>query len=127
MKKFYFFILAASGVWWYASHRFNFSDTLVYAHKNLKASWAPATEYYVGVVYYQRADYQNSEDAFNMLLTDFPAGEYEARGLLRLSEAAEENRDFQTAKDAVARYLEEYPDGPEKAMAEKRREYLLNR
>ena len=127
MKKFYFFILAVSGTWWYASHRFNFSDTLVYAHKNLKASWAPATEYYVGVVYYQRADYQKAEDAYTMLLTDFPTGEYEARGLVRLSEAAEENRDWQTSKDTVARYLEEYPDGPDKPIMERRKELLYNK
>ena len=127
MRKFYFFILAASGVWWYASHRFNFSDAMSYAQKHPNASWAPAVEYSVGLVYYQRSDYQKAEDAFTQLLTDFPTGQYEARGLLRLSEAAEENRDYTTAKETVARYLEEFPDGPDRRTAERRKELLYNK
>jgi outer membrane protein assembly factor BamD (BamD/ComL family) len=127
MKKAYFLIVLASGVWWYASRRFNFSDTMVYAQKHQNASWAPAVEYSVGLVYYQRADYQKAEDSFNQLLTDFPTGQYEARGLLRLSEAAEENRDFSAARDAVTRYIEEYPDAPDRQMAERRKEMLYNK
>jgi outer membrane protein assembly factor BamD (BamD/ComL family) len=127
MKKFYLFVLVVSGVWWYASRRFNFSDAVAYAQKRPNASWAPRVEYSVGVVYYQRADYQKAEDAFNQLLTDFPDSPYEGRALLRLSESAEENRDFSMAKDAVDRYLEKFPEGPDRPMAEKRREYLLNK
>ena len=127
MKKFYLFLLVAFGVWWYATHRFNFADTMVYAKNHPKAWWAPAAEYYVGLVYYQRDDFQQSEDAFNQLLTDFPGSAYEGRGLLRLSEAAEGNRDFQTAKDSVAKYIEEYPDGADRGLAERRKEYLLNK
>ena len=127
MKKAYFFVLLASGVWWYASRRFNFSDTMVYAQKHPGASWAPQVEYSVGLVYYQRADYQKAEDAFNQLLTDYPTGQYEARALLRLSEAAEENRDYPTAKEAVARYIEEFPDAPDRQMADRRKEMLYNK
>ena len=127
MKKFYFLILAASGVWWYASHRFNFSDAMGCAQKHPEASWAPAVEYSIGLVYYQRADYPKAQEAFAQLLTDFPTGQYEARALLRLSEAAEENRDYSTAKESVSRYLEDFPDGPDRALAEKRKESFYNR
>jgi outer membrane protein assembly factor BamD (BamD/ComL family) len=127
MKKIYFIILAVSGIWWYASQRFNFSDVMVYTRKHLNASWAPAAEYYVGLVYYQRADYGKAQETFTQLLTDFPTGPYEARGLMRLSEAAEENRDWPTSKDAVDRYLEEFPDGPDKQTIERRKELLYNK
>jgi TolA-binding protein len=127
MKKFYFFVVIASGVWWYASDRFNFSEALGYAQKHPAAAWAPAVEYSIGMVYYQRDDYQRAEDTFNQLLTDFPTGQYEARALLRLSESAEENRDYPTAKDAVARYLEEFPDGPDRQLAQTRKESLYNK
>ena len=56
MKKFYFFIVVASGVWWYASRRFNFADAMSCAQKHPVASWAPAVEYSIGMVYYQRED-----------------------------------------------------------------------
>jgi outer membrane protein assembly factor BamD (BamD/ComL family) len=127
MKKFYFLVMVVGGVWWYASHRFNFADTMVYAQKHSSASWAPALEYSVGMVYYEREDYPKAEEAFNQLLTDFATGEYQARGLLRLSEAAEDNRDYQMARDAANRYIEEYPDGPDRAIAERRKEHLYNK
>ena len=127
MKKLYLFILAAGGVWWYASHRFNFSDALTYAQTHAGASWAPAVEYSVGMVYYQRADFHKAQETFTQLLTDFPTGQYEGRALLRLSEAAEENRDYPAAKETLARYLEEFPDGPDRTMAERRKELLYNK
>lgn len=127
MKKFYFFVLIAGGVWWYASQRFNLSDAMSFAHKHSGASWAPAAEYSIGMVYYQSADYQKAQEAFTQLLTDFPTGQYEGRALLRLSEAAEENLDYATAKETVARYLEEFPDGPDRKIAERRKELLYNR
>lgn len=127
MKKLYFFVLIASGVWWYASHRFNFSDALAYAHNHPKAAWAPKVEYSVAMVYFQRADYEKAQETFNLLLTDFPNSEYEGRALLRLSEAAEENRDWQASKEAVAKYLEEFPDAPDRVMVERRKELLYNK
>ena len=127
MKKLYLFVLAASGVWWYASHRFNFADALRYAQKNPSASWAPAVEYSVGLVYYQRADYPKAQETFTQLLTDFPTGPYEARALLRLSEAAQENRDFPTAKESLDRYLEEFPNGPDRQLAESRKISFYNK
>lgn len=127
MKKFYAFVLIVGGIWWYATHRFNFSDAMTYAQKHPAASWAPAVEYSVGLVYYQRADYQKAQDAFTQLLTDFPTGQYEARGLMRLSEAAEQNRDFTTAKESVERYLQEFPDGPDAQTAERRKELFYNK
>jgi outer membrane protein assembly factor BamD (BamD/ComL family) len=127
LKKFYLFVLIAGGVWWYATHRFDFADALKYAQRHPAASWAPAVEYSVGMVYYQRSDYQKAQDAFTQLLTDFPTGQYEARGLLRLSEAAEGNRDYATSKDAVSRYLEDFPDGPDREIAERRKELLYNK
>ena len=127
MKKFYLFVVVAAVVWWYATTRFNFEDAFKYAHNHPAASWAPAVEYSVGMVYYQRSDYPKAQETFTQLLTDFPTGQYEATALLRLSETAEENRDYATAKDAVARYLEEFPDGPDRQIAEKRKELLYNK
>ena len=127
MKKLIFLALVVGGVWWYATHKFNFADTMTYAQKHPQASWAPAVEYSVGLVYYQRADYPKAQEAFTQLLTDFPTGQYAARGMLRLSEVAEENRDYATEKEVLDRFLQEYPDHPDKNLAIKRREFLYNK
>ena len=127
MKKLYLFVAVVGGVWWYASHHFNFSDTLEFVKKHPGASWAPATEYAVGMVYYQRLDYAKAQEVFTQLLTDYPTGQYEARGLLRLSETAEENRDYATAKQTLDQFLTDFPDHPDRNIAQKRRELLYNR
>lgn len=127
MKKLIFFALVVGGFWWYATHKFNFADTMAYAQKHPSSSWAPAVEYSIGMVYYQRDDFPKAQETFTQLLTDFPTGQYAARGMLRLSEAAEENRDYATEKEILDRFLEEYPDHPDKNIAIKRRELLYNK
>ena len=127
MKKIYFLIVIASGVWWYASRRFNFDDAVEYAKKNHGASWAPAVEYSVGMVYYQRADYHKAQDIFTQLLTEYPTGQYEARSLLRLSEVAEQNLDYPTSRQSLDQFLADFPGDPNRYLAEKRKELLYNK
>lgn len=127
MRKLLFLVLLVGGVWWYATHRFNFSDAMDYAKKHPQSSLSPRIEYSVGMVYYQRADYPKAQEAFAQLLTDFPTGQYAARALLRLSEVAEENRDYATEKDVLDRFLSDFPDHPDRMIAQKRRELLYNK
>jgi outer membrane protein assembly factor BamD (BamD/ComL family) len=127
MKKFYFLIVLVTGVWWYATHRFNFGDTMEYAKKNHGASWAPTVEYSVAMVYYQRSDYRKAQESFTQLLTEYPTGQYEARSLMRLSESAEANLDFETAKTSIDQFLTDFPNDPDHYIAEKRKELLFNK
>ena len=120
MKKLMVVFAILYGTYWYASNRFNFSDTLVYARKNPQASWAPAADYYVGLVYYQRAEYAKSQEAFTQLLTDYSTGPYTSRGLMRLAVVAEENRDFETSRQSLQRFIEEFPDDKDKRIAEQK-------
>lgn len=124
MKKLIFIVAVLYGTYWYASTRFNFADTLVYAKKNRQASWAPAADYYIGLVYYQRAEYPKAQEAFTQLLTDFSTGPYTAKGLIRLASAAEENRDYEVARQSLQRFIEEFPDHKDKGVAEKRLELI---
>lgn len=124
MKKLIFVVAVLYGTYWYASRHYNFADTLVYAKKNPQAKWAPAADYYVGLVYYQRAEYVKAQEAFTQLLTDFSTGPYTAKGLMRLAAAAEENRDYAVARQSLERFLEEFPDHKDKKVAERRLEYI---
>ncbi len=124
MKKFLILFAVVYGTYWYASRKYNFADTLVYAKKNPQASWAPATDYYVGLVYYGRGEYSKSQEAFTQLLTDYSTGPYTARGLRRLASAAEENRDYETARVSLQRFIEEFPDDKDKSAAEQKLEMI---
>lgn len=127
MKKLVILAAVGWGLWYYASHKFNFADTLTYAKKNADKPWASAVTYSVGMVYYQRTDYPKAQEVFTTLLTDYPTGQYTARALLRLSEVAEENRDYAVEKETLDRFLAEYPDHPDRMIATKRRELLYNK
>lgn len=122
MKKLIAVFAVLYGTHWYASRHFNFADTLVYAKKNPQASWAPAADYYVGLVYYQRAEYAKSQEAFTQLLADYTTGPYTAKGLLRLAAAAEENRDYGVVRQSLERFIEEFPDHKDRRIAEQRLE-----
>lgn len=124
MKKLIAVAAVLYGTYWYASNRFNFSDTLVYAKKNPQASWAPAVDYYVGLVYYQRAEYPKAQEAFTQLVTDYSTSPYTPKGLLRLSATAEENRDWPVAKQSLERFLEEFPDHKDRKVVEQRLEII---
>lgn len=112
------------GVYWYASNKFSFENTLAYARKNPQASWSAAAEYYVGMVYYQRADYPKAQETFEQMLVVHSTGPYSARALLRLASAAEENRNYQVARDSLQRFLDEFPNEKNRSVAEQKLEVI---
>ena len=122
--KFILVVLALAGGYYYVSRHFEFNDTLVYAKKHPESRYAPAIDYYVGTIYYQRENYGKAQEAFTQLLTDFPTTQYAPTALERLSDAAEYNGDWQTAKDSLQRYVEEYPNGKDMQVVQKRLELL---
>lgn len=127
MRGFFITIGVLCVLCWYARSQFNFHDLLVYAKKHPESQFASRIDYDVGLVYYQRGDFPAAQEAFSQLLTDYPTGQFTENGLLRLSEVAVENRDWQVAKDILDRYLQEYPDSANRPLAVKRRELLYNK
>lgn len=127
MKVFLALILLAWGGVWYARGRVHLQDAADYARKHHDAAWAPGVEYSVAMIYYQRANYPRAQQTFIEFLTDYPTGQYTAHALLRLSEAAESNRDYPAAREALDRFLQDFPDHPDRMLAQKRRELLYNR
>lgn len=127
MKKLVVLAALAYGAYWYASRHYRFDQTLAYAKKNTGKSWAPAAEYYTGLVYLHRAEFPKAQEAFTQLLTDHATSQYAPKALLRQSEAAMENRDWETAKLAADQFLRDYPDHPGARLMEKRKETLYNK
>lgn len=124
MKKYLLAVALLYGVCHYGAKYLKFDDTLKYAKQNKASDWAQPTDYYVGVIYYQRSEYPKAQEAFTQLLTDFPTGQYAARGLIMLSDAAQYNRDYETAKASLVRYIEEFPEGQDIVIAKKNLELI---
>jgi outer membrane protein assembly factor BamD (BamD/ComL family) len=112
------------GAWWYVSKHYEFHDTLEYAKKHPESTWAEPADYYVGLVYYQRADYPKAQEAFAQLLTQYPTGSYESNGLFYLEDAAESNRDWEAANTAAKQYVDDFPNGKYIEVMRKRIELL---
>lgn len=115
------------GGYWYASRHYDFQTALEYAKKNPSPKLAPAIDYYVGLAYYQRAEFHKSQAAFTQLLTDYPTGQYTDKALLRISEVAMKNRDYDTVRSSLTRFKEEFPQHPQRNIAEKRLELIYNK
>lgn len=90
----------------YVSRHYKLEDTLAWAKKNPGSPHAPKINYYVGMIYYGRADYPGAQTAFMQLLQDHATSQYVGKALVRLEDAAEGNHDFDAARMAVDRYLE---------------------
>jgi hypothetical protein len=111
MKTYVFIVLAIWGTYYYTTRYVEFGDTLALVKKNAYSAWALAVDYYVGLAYHQRADYPKCQVAFTQLLTDFPTSYYVPNSLFRQEDCAEYNADWETAKIAAARYIDENPNG----------------
>lgn len=127
MKPLLIVVALFYGGYWYASRHYDFQTALAYAKKNPSPKLAPAIDYYVGLAYYQRAEFEKSQAAFTQLLTDYPTGQYTDKALLRMSEVAMENKDYDTVRDSLKRFLEEFPQHPQRQIATKRLELIYNR
>jgi len=124
MIKYVLIVLALAGGCHYVSRHFKFDDSLEFVKRHKDASWAPRANYTIALIYHHRENYPKSQAAFTQLLTDYPTWQFMPKSLVYLYEAAEYNQDWETAKSALSRYIEEYPDGPDIALVRKRLELL---
>lgn len=120
MKTFLFILLALYGAYFYVSKKYEFKDTLDYAKAHPENPRSPAIEYYVGFVYYQRSDYKNAQDAFGALLEQHPTDYYVEKALMMYDDSAEYNFDWDTAKMALQKYIDDYPNGKKIDLAKQR-------
>jgi len=127
MNTYIMVVALICGSYYYVSRHVHFHDSLAYAKKNPDPVWAPKIDYYVGMIYYRRSEYPLAQEAFTQLLTDYPTCQYAASALITLAGAAQENRDFKVARDALVRYVEEFPDGKDITVARKQLEIIKYR
>ncbi|MDE2038933.1 MAG: outer membrane protein assembly factor BamD [Elusimicrobia bacterium] len=112
------------GAYYYGSRRYALHDALTYAQKNPQSKLSAPVEYYFGVIYYQRSDYRKAQKAFTSLLEQHPTDYYVEKALMPLEDCAENDMDWDAAKAASRRYLDDYPSGPYAELARRRLDML---
>jgi outer membrane protein assembly factor BamD (BamD/ComL family) len=127
LKRFIVVGLVVAGLWWYGSSRVSTETVLDWAHRNPARPSAAAVYYFIGWVYYAQSDYPKAQATLGAFVADFPPGPNTERALLRLADAADQNRDYAASRDALDRFLKDYPDSPEHSLAEQRRGALNGR
>ena len=125
--KYIFLILALGGGVYYFYHHWTLEDSLAFIQKHKTASWAPRAQYTAAFICHQREDYHKSQALFSQLLEDYPASPFVPQSLIYLDEAAQANGDWEAAKTALNRYIENYPDRPDIEWARRRLELLKYR
>jgi TolA-binding protein len=122
--RYILFVLALAGGYYYVSRHASLDSSLQYVEQHKGASWAPRANYTIGFLYHEREEYGKAEAAFSQLLTDYPTGQFTIQGLFYLEDSAEYLHDWDTAKTALDRYIEDYPDGHDIGLMRQRRDLL---
>lgn len=112
---------------YFLTTKYTVKDVLKYAHDHPEKSSGPALTYYVGLGLYTRSDYPPAADAFKQLLSDYTTTQYTHEGLWKLGDTYMNMRDWENARNTYQYYLERYPDGSHKVMAQRRYEEIRNR
>ena len=86
MNKFLVFILAASGAGYYLYHNLTPTNILAYAQEN-PGELAPRLAYYAGMIRYQRREFSGAVDAFQVVVSTYPASRWGAESQYRLAAA----------------------------------------
>ncbi len=124
MRRLFFGLIIACAAYSYWGQNYHMHDLLVYAQKHPKAGWSAAAEYYIGFIYYQRSEFAQASEAFSALVKDHPKDSHVPRALFLLADSAESRRDWDQAKDNLARYIEDFPEGKDIEMAKRRLDML---
>lgn len=128
MMRTYTIVVLVIAAVWYGWQRYGgvvtANDPLAYTAEHKNEKWADEANYYTGVYYYSRSDYPKAQRAFSQLLADQATSQYVEKGLMYLADTAEQNREFGTARDALVKYLEDYPQGKERERAKSKLEFI---
>ncbi|MFA6317904.1 MAG: tetratricopeptide repeat protein [Elusimicrobiota bacterium] len=121
MRYYVIIVLICAGGYWAKEKylgTFNPLEGMInVAQKNPDPVWSPRLQYWAGMVYYQKSDYNKSQQVFHKLLTDYPTAYCASKALIRLNLSAQENRDWSAAKTALEKYIEQFPGGKDAALA----------
>ncbi|MCX5788115.1 MAG: tetratricopeptide repeat protein [Elusimicrobia bacterium] len=124
LKKFFWALIILIGLGWYVRQHYTFRDVLAYAKSHPSQSASPALDYYSGMGFYLREDYDGAIEAFGQLLTDYPTCQYAPTALVRLSSSYMERNRWSEAKETLEKFIEQFPDDKNRPLVDQKYEYV---
>lgn len=124
MKKFAVFILLlfAFGTWFHS--RVSPESVLTFAKRKNHPEWSPKLEYWLGLYHQTRDQHAQAEAAFTQLLTEHPSSYYAPAARIKLGSTYYRTGERARSMEQFQIYLEQYPDGEFKSIAQKNIEML---
>lgn len=123
-KKFFLWVFGIAVVTGYVYKNYTFKDVLAYENRNQNWTWGPKVDYYIGMGYYTREQFDNAAFAFDQLLTNYPTCHYAPYALYRTGASYQNLNNFEKAREAYQKYMELYPQGKEIELVNKKFEYI---
>lgn len=120
LKKPFIILCLFAGLCAYIHAHYTVDDVLKFTRKNRDLSISPALDYYIGMGYYIRSDYDKAGRAFTQLLTDYTTTQYTPGALFRLGASYDEMLKRPEAREAYEQYLIRFPEGSETALVQRR-------
>ena len=118
IKKWLIFCAVVAGVTWLIYANVSMHDVLVYFRDN-PGSMTPRVEYYVGMYYFTQDQCPQQMEAFNIIISSYPASDWAGEAQFRIAQCYETARDWENAKAAYQAFFENYPNSPFKEVAQK--------
>jgi outer membrane protein assembly factor BamD (BamD/ComL family) len=123
-KKFFIGVFVVLALFVYISRTYTFQDVLAYDNKHQNWDWGPKIDYYVGAGYFIREQYPEAAGAYEQLLTNYPTCQYAAQSLYRLGTSYQNLEKWGPARDAFQKYMDQYPQGTEIELVNKKFEFI---
>ncbi|MBI4422496.1 MAG: outer membrane protein assembly factor BamD [Elusimicrobia bacterium] len=124
LKKYFYILVAMLGLGWYVSNHYTFRDVLKYSREHPDPKRSPALDYYTGMGFFLKEDYDGAIEAFTQLLADYPTCHYAPTAMVKLGSAYTERYRFANAREVYEKFFEEHPTHKERPAVEKRYEYI---
>ena len=123
LKKIMWALLIFCGVVWYVHDHYTFRDVVGYS-KTHPSAYSPMLDYYSGTGMYMRSDFDGAIEAFNQLLTDYPTCQYAPGALYKLSDSYMERNRWAEARETLEKFIEQFPDDPQRPVVDQKYEYV---
>ncbi|PCI35135.1 MAG: hypothetical protein COB53_11300 [Elusimicrobia bacterium] len=119
-NKWSILIMLVCGGIYYVRNHYDYQDLLKVAAKDEGNPRSEQIEYYVGMIYFMRDDYERSIIAFDQLLRNHPTSYYAPKALARSGLAYKEFNKYDQAREMYHKYLTYFPDHSMKNTVQKR-------
>jgi TolA-binding protein len=123
-KKWFIAAGLLAGLFFFVKTHYSLQDVVAYARSHPDPDISPKLEYWVAMAYFFQNRYPESAGTFQLLVKDYPSHPDAGQALLRLGVIYSEENKFEEARQALQKYMDSFPNGPEIERVRQRHELI---